>query len=110
MSILINGSDPPRTTAYNIYNQLEVNASIDVYGWAINEISQLLSPLGDLVLEELRYWDDVANIAYFGKTKKKMRKYKYEPKAIGGPLAHKIFKFNKVVLDNVPRVTIWRIQ
>lgn len=110
MSILINGSDPPRTTAYNIYNQLQVNVSIDIYGWAINEISQLLSPLGDLVLEELRYWDEVANITYVGATKKKLRKYKYADKSIGGPLAHKIFKFNKVVLDNVPRVTIWRIQ
>lgn len=110
MSITILYNDTFEDIARKIWNKLNVGSSVDVHGWAINEISQQLSPLGDLVLEFMKFLYEVDNITYHGKLHKKQRKFYYEPKSIGGPLAHKIFKYNKVILDNNPRVTIWRIQ
>jgi len=110
MSITIFDTDTVEMIATKIWEKLNVGSSIDIYGWATNEISQQLSPVGDLVLEWMKHLDEADNIIYRGKLKKRQRQFIYEPKSIGGPLAQKIFKFNKVFLDNNPRVTIWRIQ
>jgi len=107
MSIFVTETDTPRIIAKKIYDRLSVGESTTIHGWMINEVSQQLSPTGDLVLEELRYWDEVDHIS---DGKRKQRVYKYEPNSIGGPIAHKIFKWNKVFVDKKPRVTIWRIQ
>ena len=109
MSITIYSTDTFEQIAKKVWDNLRVNESIDIHGWAMNEVSQLLSPLGDLVLEYMRYLDEVDNISY-GKSGKRQRKLKYEKGGIGGPLAQKIFKWQKVTIDNNPRVTIWRIQ
>lgn len=109
MSITILDTDTFQIIAKKIWNNLLVGSSVDVHGWAMNETSQQLSPLGDLVLEHIRYFDELDNCSYT-KSGKKTRRSRYEQHSIGGPIAQKIFKWNRVIIDKNPRVTIWRIQ
>lgn len=108
MSITILDTDDFRVIAKKVWDRLAVGSSLDIHGWAMNEISQQLSPLGLLVVEQMKYLDEVDNIKYRGE--RRVRQYKFMEDSVGGPLAQKIFRWQKVVLNNNPRIRIWRIQ
>lgn len=110
MSIIIKIDDTPRATAWNIYNNIKVGECVIINGWATNESTQALAPLGEVVWDCIYEFDESDNMRKgVGKNMRK-RIFKYEKDGIGGPWAQKIFKKNKVISDNVPRVTIYRVQ
>lgn len=106
MVVKIYDTDTLREVAQKIYNDFDVSASCSVFGFV--ERDRLLVPKGQIVLEYLALFDEIDHITY--KKTKKERKYKYRPDSIGGPIANKIFTWEKRIVDGEPRYTIWRFQ
>lgn len=100
-------SDNYMIMAEKIYTVFEVLQSCTISGWVVGE--EDLWEKGQMVCDELRKLDMRDNV----KTPKEgrpSRRRKIIPDSIGGYLAHKIFKYKRVVVDNKPKWTIWRIQ
>lgn len=92
-----------------IWKNLNVGESVIVTGFVKYFEEMDMKPRGELVLRELERIDKFENIRYIN-VNKKQRKYKFLPDAIGGPIAQKIFKWDKHIVDSEIRYTIWRFQ
>ncbi len=111
MSILVKIYDTETVAeiAKKIYYKFDVMASCTIYGFVKEENRDALLPKGEAVLMELRRLDDLENMQY-SSNGKRQRKNKYKPNSIGGPIAQRIFTWDKKVVDSEPRYTIWRYQ
>lgn len=81
-------------------------ASCTIYGFVNNDGK--IKPKGEMVVDYLETLDEMENIKYKGSVR--MRDYKYRKDSVGGPIAHKIFTWEKRIVDNEVRYTIWRYQ
>lgn len=93
--IRLDPDDSSVDMAKKIYGGFEVGQSCSIKG-----------AIGQEVLDHLFALDQHENVQLLasGRTK---RKYKYLPNAIGGGIAHKIFRWQRVDKD---KYTIWRYQ
>lgn len=108
MHVKIYDTDTARDVAEKVYYKFDVMASCSVYGFVMNEKEEKLIPKGEAVLKHLEMFDEIENIRYVGE--KKVRKHVYRKESIGGPISQKIFTWEKRIVDNEPRYTIWRYQ
>lgn len=94
--------------AKKIYNDFEVGASCVIMGFIEDEANKRLIQKGQAVIDAitLMYEDEFMH----SNADKKFRRYKYKKDSIGGPIAHKIFTFDKKIINNEPRYIIWRYQ
>lgn len=106
--VRIYDTDTLHEMASKIYEKFEVMQSFCISGFVISDNDKLIAK-GKIILDyiERRYKEENVSISSDGKEKKK---YKFEKDSIGGPIAHKIFKWNIRVIDKEPRYTIWRLQ
>lgn len=104
--IKIYDTDTHDVIAKKMWDYLDVGDFVVVRGLVLVEL--VMESKGDLVLRELERLDTETNF-YVSKGKKN-RKYKFKNNSVGGPIAHKIFTFDKKVVEKEPRVTIWRFQ
>jgi hypothetical protein len=109
MHIKIYDTDTVQDIARKIYEDFDVMASCSIYGFVMHELEHKLIPKGELVIEELRRMDEKENMG-IGAAGGRYRKYKYRKDSVGGPIAHKIFTWEKRVVESEPRYTIWRYQ
>lgn len=98
----------PFSIAEHIYKKFEIGNSCTIKGFIIQ--GEDVISKGDLVLEELTLMDKLDNTNTPIGDKRPRRKRVQVPDSIGGYVAQKIFKFEKRIIDNTPRVTIWRMQ
>jgi len=105
--VRIYDTDTLHEMASKIYDKFEVMQSFSISGFV--NTGEKLEPKGKIVLDYIDrlYKTDNVMITSDGKEKKK---YKFEKDSVGGPIAHKIFKWNVRVVDKEPRYTIWRLQ
>lgn len=103
----IYDNDTVQDIAHKIWSMFDIGASCKVHGFVTFE--DKLIPKGELVVKELEqmYEDKFIKISSDGK---KLRKYAFKANSIGGPIAHKIFTWEKRIVDKEPRFTIWRYQ
>lgn len=106
--ITINQSESTKQIARKIYERFDVGAFCSIFGFEEHPLSKRLVPKGELVLEELKELDEEEHMRYA--KSKRYRQYKYKPGSIGGPIAQKIFTYDKKIVDKEPRITIWRYQ
>lgn len=101
--VRIYNTDTVAEIAFKIYYDFDVLTSCTIFGFVIGEND--VFEKGRLVLDEIEKLykgeclDDRGN-----------RKYKMKKDSIGGPLAHKIFTWERRIVDKEPRYTIWRYQ
>lgn len=105
--IKIYDTDTVWEIAKKIWEDFDVLASCTVYGFV--EVEKSLVPKGQLVVSELRKMDELENVKK-NAVGSKVRQWKYKKDSIGGPIAHKIFTWEKRIVDDEPRFTIWRVQ
>ena len=98
--------DSVKETARKIYHEFEVNQSCTVIGLEFDGEKVICK--GEEVCKELRRLDTLENVRPMGK--KMTRRRKSLPNSIGGYVAHKIFRYDKVTVDSDIRYTIWRVQ
>lgn len=103
----IFADDSIKEAASKIYNDFLINQSCTICGFERIEEFRL-EEKGLLVCNELRRLDSVDNLRPMGK--KMTRRRKILPDSIGGYVAHKIFKFKRVIVESEVRYTIWRVQ
>lgn len=94
--------------ATRIYEHFDVLQSCSIYGHEFDDCD-VLHDKGELVIREITKMDRRDNTVPV--TGEKRKRIKHRPKnSIGGWVAHKIFKYQKVVDDGVPKWNIWRYQ
>lgn len=98
--------DSPLQIASKVWEHLEIGQSVSVLGFCT--MSNEILPKGEVVLSELRRLDELENVYTSGA--RKTRKVKFKKDSVGGPLAQKIFVWDKRIVDKEPRYTIWRFQ
>ena len=106
MSAKIYSTDNANEIASKIYFNFDVLDSCCVYGFEIDMKEQKLMPKGEMVMAiiEKLYQKDFINSSG-------NRKYKtFGENVVGGPVAHKAFKFDKKIVEMEPRYIIWRLQ
>ena len=103
----VYADDSVQDTAEKIYRQFEVLQSVSIVGWIYS--GGRTYKKGELVIQEIERLDSMENCVSDGKGKWR-RKRVIPPNTIGGYVAHKMFRFQKVMIDNEPKITIWRIQ
>lgn len=106
--VKIYNTDSVEVMAKKIYNFFEVGQSCTVYGFVVNELIKKVTPKGELVVDYIKslYEIDCMRIIS-GRVK---RAFLYKKNSVGGPVAHKIFIWDKKIVDSEPRYTIWRFQ
>lgn len=98
----INKEMPYKQLAIAIWNNFFINQAVVIIG-DIEEGGQVYEK-GDAVFQYLRYLDRTEN--YHGNR----RKWAVPPKTTGAPKAHKMFTFQRVIIDKQAKWTIWRLQ
>lgn len=106
--IKIYDTDSPKQIAKKIYKDFDVHSSCSIYGFYTDLINQKIVPKGEVVLEELKELYEADQ--YETKAGRMVRKFQYRGDSIGGPIAHKIFTWEKRIVESEPRYTIWRFQ
>lgn len=96
--------DSAMEIAKKIYERFEVLESCNVVGWGEHYLGK-----GEDVLNLLRLLDEQDHIIY-NRGGKRQRENRYKANSIGGPIAHKIFTWERRIVNSEPRYTIWRIQ
>ncbi len=84
--------------ALNIFENLDINASVTIYGFEDDR------PKGEIVVEEMIKLDVAKNCR--GGKRRRVR----TENQIGDFVAQKAFKWAKRIVDNKIRFDIWRIQ
>lgn len=97
--ISIQKQDSAFNIAKIIFEKLELNASVTVYGFEQDE------PKGELVIKEMIELD---RLKYCGSGGRRRRVR--ADNQIGDYVAQKAFKWAKRIVDNKIRFDIWRIQ
>lgn len=95
--------------AQKIFNHFKLNQSCIVFGFVKDEEKKQLYDKGNMVLELLREYDAKHNTTNNGDGRIR-RKRKIIPNSIGGYVAQKIFCYEQVVHDGIPKTRIWRVQ
>lgn len=85
---------------------MEINELCSVYG-LLQKGGEVI-PKGELVIEFLKMFDELDNIRYRGT--RPYRNYKFREDSIGGPIAMKIFTWDKKTVEGDIRYNFWRIQ
>lgn len=108
LAVRIYENDTIHDTAMKIYNGFEVNQSCTLpYAKAVEVLN---------IVHQL-YWSDFgagdygkATVREHGKrvSESAKRKLEYLPDSIGGPVAHKIFRY--VIVGEREKIVIWRFQ
>lgn len=94
-------------TAKKIYEKFIVLQSCKVKGLILD--GRIAFEKGALVAKEIKRLDELDNVKFHGE--KMVRRHKRPPDCIGGYLAHKTFRFKRVIEENgEPVYTFWRIQ
>ncbi len=106
MSVKIYDTEPAEDIARKIYNHFEVHQACTIFGFYRGD--EDLIPKGKIVVDfiEMLYSLDFCR----DKGGKQYRVYSFKPNSVGGPIAHKIFTWEKRIVDNEVRYTIWRSQ
>lgn len=89
-----------------MWEHLEVNQSCSVFGFL--EKAGALVPKGELVIEFLTMFDELDNVRYRGT--RPYRNYKFRPDSVGGPIAMKLFTWDKKTVESDIRYNFWRVQ
>lgn len=108
MMCKIYDTDTVYDIARKIFNEFDIGAMCRVSGFFMDEKANILRPKGEIVIEQLKDMDLGVNCKKY--TNGIQRKYVYKKNSIGGPISHKIFTWEKHVVDNEVRITIWRFQ
>jgi hypothetical protein len=95
-------TDDVTAIADKIFELFEINQSCKVEGTVI--MKGRLVEKGRAVLDRLQLLDEITN-TYNGK-----RKRTRPENSVGGYEAHKIFKYQRRIVDDEIRYTIWRHQ
>lgn len=91
-----------------IYHDFEVGEVCTIIGFLVDDNNQRMIQKGQAVIDEIKRHYETE---YMTTTDQKTyRKFKYKNNAVGGPIAHKIFTFDKKIINNEPRYIIWRYQ
>lgn len=106
MEIRVYDNETVQEIAYKIYQSFEIFQSCKVTGFI--QDGRRMEAKGELVLKEIDRLDRLDNVRKMGE--KMTRKRKKPPNTVGGYVAHKIFQWEKNIVDNEVRYTIWRIQ
>jgi len=104
---LLNSDDTLREMADKIYNKFIVGQSCTISGFGedLNGGGRReVVPRGEIIIRLL----EVKYRAEFYDGNK--RRLKYAKNSVGGPIAHKIFKYEKHIRESIPVITIWRMQ
>lgn len=104
-TVKIYESDTAMEIARKIYESFDVLASCNIYGMVLNDKERVLFPKGEAVLKHI---EDLYGLDFLYANGK--RKYVFKKDTIGGPIAHKVFSWEKRIVDSEVRYTIWRIQ
>ena len=91
-----------------IFFQFDLHQSCKIEGWEY--IGKRIHPKGELVCDEIWNLDRKHNCYVKDGSKTALRIRKRPANSIGGYAAHKIFKWERFILDNYVKYTIWRIQ
>lgn len=100
-------TDQSDVIARMIYEEFKVDQSTCVDGFE-TKVGGRVESRGECVLKCLEQLDERDNTYENGD--KRRRKRVKPMNTIGGYVAHKIFKWAKVITDEGPKYTIWRIQ
>ena len=107
MKVRIFEEDTWKEMANKIYDDFEVFQNCSVNGF-LYDAGGRPHIKGELVCNELRRMDSLDNVREHGK--RSIRKSKRLPNSIGGFVAHKMFRYEKVEDDNQIKYRIWRVQ
>lgn len=102
----IYDTDSIKEIARKIYYKFAINQSCTIFGIEIFE--DVAVPRGELVLKDILALYELEYMRWQGI--KYIRKREFPKNSIGGELAHPIFRWEKRIIDNNVRYTIWRIQ
>lgn len=107
MEAIIIQTDDYKTMAKTIFNHFIVGQSTKVIGTLIEDTpaGKRLKEKGEAVIEYLDWLDKQENFNKDGK-----RKRTRIPDSIGGFVAHKIFRYKRVISNDEVKYTIWRMQ
>lgn len=99
--------EPPKDVAHRIFHHFELLDSCTVYDFDY-DIDGELYERGEIVKKHLERLDSFHNLKPGGE---KMVRKRHRPKnSIGGWVAHKIFKYQRVLDGGRPKWTFWRFQ
>lgn len=104
MGAKIYNTDDVDTMAEKIYRTFERGDTVSIFGWV--EEGETLVPKGVRVLDKLLWFYQRDHYGHKGRA----REFKYRKDTIGGPIAHPIWSWEKRMVDQEPRINIWRIQ
>lgn len=94
-------------TARKIYEKFIVNQSCKIKGFVFE--GRIVHEKGAMVAKEIKRLDELDNVKFHGE--KMVRRHKRPPDCIGGYLAHKTFRFKRVIEEGGQAAyTFWRIQ
>ncbi|MBK7345816.1 MAG: hypothetical protein IPI98_02580 [Chitinophagaceae bacterium] len=104
---LISENDSLRDIAEKIYSKFISGQSCTISGFCedLNGGGKReVVPRGEVVIRllEIKY-----RAEFYDGNK---RRLKYIKNSVGGPVAHKIFKYEKHIRESIPVITIWRMQ
>ncbi len=105
MGTKIYDNDTPFNIASKIYGGFELHQSCTIMGFYRREADMELVPKGEIIMGII---EELYKGEYCYKDGK--RKNQFKPNSVGGPIAHKIFTWEKRIINNEVRYTIWRIQ
>jgi len=108
MAAKIYDTDSPLIVASKIFKHFDIGENITVNGYVRNEKSLEIEEVGIIIIKELERLDKYENCGSMDKGGK--RKHKYLSRSVGGPVAQKIFQWDRKKVDGVPRYFIWRAQ
>lgn len=102
-----NGFDV-ETIAKKIYYDFKVNQVCKIAGHKVFANDLIIN--GEKIIEAIRKLDEKENMNKQAKDGRARRKYRFHARAVGGPFAHKMFRWEKRIIDNEIIYIIWRIQ
>lgn len=106
--VKIYETDNPKQIADKIYNHFGIGENVTVKGYIRNDITEEIEEIGMMVIKELEYLDRKENCRM--SAGKYIRRHSYQNKSIGGPIAQKIFQWDRKIVDRMPRYFIFRFQ
>ena len=115
--VTIDKNDDVKMIAMKIFEQFKVLQSVTIEGFEFVPTMGWIEPgkvynrpfiKGELVWDEIMRLDDLANF-YDGNGRRRRKRIKLTD-TNGAPVAQKIFRKKKTVLNEMPRITIWRVQ
>lgn len=109
---LIKPEDSPKEFARKMFYTYENMMSATIVGFEVDDDTGELEPKGEIALKWIERFDKLENYTLAGKTAGNgMRRRRIKPpNTIGDYLRNKIFRWEKRIVDNKIRYSVWRIQ